>query len=261
MSETKSIAQQLQPYADRLLGTLNPQLIRHVEITRPAAEVIQGFLSLPDLTSVVADILDELGYDTAIPAQTLRPLTPGQRIVGPAVTARQSRARQLPGFTLSAGNAPQGGGIDQITLTQPGDVFVVDAAGSSDASSFGGILATAAKAKGLAGVVVDGAVRDSGSIVESGLKVWSRSVTPRTGKRRLELVAFNDVVNIGGVQVRPGDLILADNDGVIIVPSDVAQTVLDRALQAAEKESHLLKALEQGASARDAAGILPPGKW
>ncbi|MCW2483670.1 RraA family protein, partial [Candidatus Symbiopectobacterium sp. NZEC135] len=108
---------------------------------------------------------------------------------------------------------------------------------------------------------VDGAVRDSGSIVESGLKVWSRSVTPRTGKRRLELVAFNDVVNIGGVQVRPGDLILADNDGVIIVPSDVAQTVLDRALQAAEKESHLLKALEQGASARDAAGILPPGKW
>lgn len=93
------------------------------------------------------------------------------------------------------------------------------------------------------------------------LKVWSRSITPRTGKRRLELVAFNDVVNIGGVQVRSGDLILADNDGVIIVPSDVAQTVLDRALQAAEKESHLFKALEQVASAHDAAGILAPGKW
>ncbi|WP_196908432.1 hypothetical protein [Candidatus Symbiopectobacterium sp. 'North America'] len=93
MSETKSIAQELLPYADRLLGTLNPPLIRQVEITRPTAEVIQGFLSLSDLTSVVADILDELGYDTAIPAQTLRPLAPGQRIVGPAVTARQTVTR------------------------------------------------------------------------------------------------------------------------------------------------------------------------
>lgn len=261
MSDEQEIQAQLQPYTERLLGTLNPRLIKQVEIARPSAEVIQGFLSLPDLTSLVADILDELGYDTAVPAQTLRPLTPGQRIAGPAVTARQSRARQLPGFTLSSGGGPQGGGIDQITLTRPGDVFVIDAAGVTDASSFGGILATAANAAELAGVVADGAVRDSGSIVASGLAVWSRSVTPRTGKRRLELVEFNGVVDIGGVQVRPGDIVLADNDGVIFVPLDIAETVLARARLAAEKESDLLQALEQGASARDAADILAPGKW
>lgn len=261
MTVEPPIEEQLRPYADRLLGILDPRIIRKVEIERPAAGLIEGFLALPDLTSLVADILDTFGYDTAVPSLVLPPLARGQRIVGPAITARQGRARQVPGHALANGQKPKGGGIDQITLTRPGDVFVVDAGGAVDASSFGGIIATAATAHRLAGAVVDGAVRDKASIVKSGLPVWSRSTTPRTGKHRLELVEFNGTVEIGGVQVWPGDLVLGDDDGLIIVPHAIAAEVLEQATAAAAKESVLLGALSEGRSAKEAAEVLPPSKW
>ncbi|MBB3770022.1 regulator of RNase E activity RraA [Angulomicrobium tetraedrale] len=258
---TDIILEQLRPYADRLVGNLDPRLIRQVEIERFDPAIIAGYLALPDLTSMVADILDEFGYDTAVPSLTLRPLATGQRIVGPAVTARQSRARRLAGHALVNGEKPRGGGIDQITLTRAGDVFVVDGGGGIDASSFGGLLATASHAKGLAGIVVDGSVRDKASIVRSGLAVWSRSVTPRTGKHRLELVEFNGTVTIAGVQIRPGDLVLGDDDGLIIVPPEIAGAVLEKAQVAASRESVLVAALAEGRSPQEAAKILPPSKW
>lgn len=261
MADELPIERQLQPYAGQLLGLLDPRIIRKVEIERPDPAIVAGFLTLPDLTSMVADILDGFGFDTAIPASVLAPLAPGQRVVGPAITARQSRARQQAGFALAHEHKPKGGGIDQITLTRAGDVFVVDAGGSADASSFGGILATASSARRLGGVIADGAVRDAASIRAAGLPVWSRSVTPRTGKHRLELVEFNGVVEVGGVQVRPSDLVLGDDDGVIVVPPEIAASVLERALQAASRESVLLSALGDGSSAKEAASILPPSKW
>lgn len=261
MSGELSVEQQLQPYADKLLGMLDLAIIRRVEIDRPERAIVEGFLALPDLTSMVADILDGFGLDTAIPSAILAPLSSGQRMVGPAITARQSRAPQQAGFALANKHKPKGGGIDRITPTQAGDVFVVDAGGAIDASSFGGILATAAIAHRLAGVVADGAVRDRASIRTAGLAVWSRSVTPRTGKHRLELVEFNGVVEIGGVQVRPGDLILGDDDGLIVVPPEIAAAVLEQAQQAAARESVLLSALGTGSSAKEAAAILAPSKW
>lgn len=261
MSPQPSIEAQLRPYADRLLGTLDPRMIRQVEIARPDPALVQGFLALPDLTSMVADILDDFGYDTAIPSIDLRPLATGQRIVGPAITVRQGRSRQLPGHALAHGEKPKLGGMDQITLTRAGDVLVIDSGGAADASSFGGILATASIAHALAGVVVDGAVRDKVSQVRGGLAVWSRSVTPRTGKHRLELVEFNGTVEIGGIQVRPGDLVLGDDDGLIFVPPEIAGAVLERGQAAASKESALLGAIAGGKSPKEAAAIVPTSKW
>jgi regulator of RNase E activity RraA len=210
---------------------------------------------------MVADILDEFGLDTAIPASALAPLAPGQRMVGQAVTSRHGPARNTVGHNLAHKTSPSLGGVEKVTLSEPGDVIVIDARSVPGVSNFGGIVATAAFAKKLSGVVVDGSVRDVESMRSMGLAVWARGATPRTGKYRAELIEFNGVVEIAGVQVRPGDLILGDSDGLVVVPVGIASAVLEKVLAAASKEKTLIKALADGASAKDGAKILPPSKW
>lgn len=257
-----SVAEQLDAYGDRLLGLIPAERIRQVEFARPDAALIAGYRALPDLTSTVADILDSYGYDTAIAGSTLAPLDPGQRIVGPAVTIRHVPARASSGFALAQGKAPpQLGGRDQITLCRAGDVMVIEAHGIREASNFGGLMAVAMKEAGLEGLVTDGCVRDVSNMRALGLSVWAGGITPRTGKHRIELAEFNGPVDIAGVQIRPGDLLLGDADGLIVVPQEVAADVLARAQAAAGLEKHLLAALSSGASARETASILPPEKW
>lgn len=255
------VAAELAPYADRLVGVLPPDLIRRVDIPRPSPALVAGFLALADLTSVVADVLDGLGLDTAIPGGRLAPLDPGQRVVGPAVTVRQARVRHNVGHAQANKLVPRLGGLDQVTLTRPGDVLVIDAGGADDASSFGGLMATAVLRAGLAGVVVDGCVRDAAAMRRDGLAVWSKGVTPRTGKHRLELVEFNGSVEVAGTQVVAGDLILGDRDGLIAVPAELAQQVLARAQAAASGEQAVLASMARGESPRDSMAVLPAEKW
>ncbi|MBP2228650.1 regulator of RNase E activity RraA [Azospirillum agricola] len=252
---------ELAPFAGDLLGLLPPGMIRRVALPRPSADVIAGYKALPDLTSVVADILDELGFDTAIPGGRLAPLAPEQRIVGPAVTVRQARVRRPAGHGIAHRLVPRLGGLDQVTLSRPGDVLVIDAGGADDASSFGGLMATAVHSRGLAGVVVDGCVRDAESMRRMGLSVWSRGLTPRTGKHRLEIVEFNGVVEIGGTQVLAGDLLLGDRDGLIAVPAELAEEVLRRAQAATAGEKALIDSVQRGDAPRDSMAVLPPEKW
>lgn len=252
----------LAAYGDRLLGLIPASRIRKVRFERPSPELIEGFRQLRDLTSTVADILDTLGFDTAIPASELPPLREGQRMVGPAVTIRHMAARSSPGYNLAAGRPPpQLGGRDQVTLCERGDVMVIEARGIRDASNFGGLMATAIKEAGIDGLVVDGCVRDVTNMRVMGLNVWAKGITPRTGKHRIELAEFNGPVEIAGVQIRPGDLVLGDSDGVIVVPLEVAGEVLKRAVAATAREERLVAALEAGATPQDTARILPPDKW
>ncbi|THF65253.1 RraA family protein [Pseudothauera rhizosphaerae] len=255
------VARDLAALQEPLQGLLPARLIRRVHIERPPAALVEGYRALPDLCSLVADVLDGLGYDTAVPAGRLAPLASGQRVVGPAVTVRHSRVRRAAGVGLARGDVPRLGGLDQIALTRSGDVLVIDAGGEGEASSFGGLMANAVRHGGLAGVVVDGAVRDAANIRALGLPLWSRTLTPRTGKHRLELVEFNGVVDIGGVQVWPGDLLLGDDDGLLVVPAAIAADVLDRARAAAGLEHSVLAAMAAGASAGESLAILPPEKW
>lgn len=259
---TASLDMQLDAYGDRLLGLIPRARIRVVEFARPDAAIIAGFLALPDLTSTVADILDGFGYDTAIPASELPPLAEGQRMVGPAVTIRHAPARVSSGFNIAQGTKPpQLGGRDQVTLCRRGDVMVIEAHGIRDASNFGGLMATSVKEAGIAGLVVDGCVRDVANMRAMQLPVWARGVTPRTGKHRIELVEFNGPVDIGGVQIQPGDLVLGDSDGLIVVPLAIAAAVVERATAATRREETLVAAIAKGATPQETAQILPPDKW
>jgi regulator of RNase E activity RraA len=256
------IAAELAPLSDKLLGLIPAHRIRKVRFERPSAELIEGYRQLRDLTSTVADILDTLGYDTSIPASELPPLRDGQRMVGPAVTVRHAPARVASGFNIAKGSPPpQLGGRDQVTLCERGDVMVIEAHGIRDASNFGGLMATSVKEAGIDGLLIDGCVRDVANMRAMGLNVWARGITPRTGKHRIELVEFNGPVDIAGVQIRPGDLVLGDSDGVIVVPLEVAAQVLAQAQAATAREEKLVAALEAGASPQETAKILPPEKW
>lgn len=255
------VAEDLKKYKDRIAGLMRPELIRMVEIPRPAPEALAKLHALPDLSSMVADVLDEYGLDTAISASALPPLAPGQRIVGPAITSRHSPARHTIGHNIASGKSPSMGGIDKVMLSQPGDVMVIDARSCGPASNFGGLVAVAAATNGLAGVVVDGYVRDADRMRELKLPVWARGVTPRTGKFRIELVEFNGPVEIGGVQVRPGDVIVGDSDGLVVLPADLVEAVAEKTTLAAANEARLIDALARGASAKEGAEILPPNKW
>lgn len=262
MSEDKpDVAEQLKAYEGHLLGLIPAERIGAIDFARPAADLVERYGRLPDLTSSIADILDRFGIDSAIPAALLAPIAPGQRMVGPAVTVRHGPARHAPGHNVASGSSPQLGGLDEVTLSRPGDVMVIDGSAVPHASNIGGLMATAVAAAGFAGVVVDGCVRDVETMRRMGLPVWARGATPRTGKHRMELVEFNGTIEVAGVRIVPGDLVLGDSDGVIVVPLDLAGEVLAQAEKVAEKEKLLLGALESGAPAHESASIISPDKW
>jgi regulator of RNase E activity RraA len=182
--------------------------------------------------------------------------------VGSAVTLRYVPTRTSSGYSAANGHtAPLLGGRDIVTLSQTGDVLVIESNCQYAASAFGGIMATTVHEGGLAGIVVDGNIRDIGNLRKLGLPAWARGITPRTGKQRIELAELNGPVEISGVHIAPGDIVLGDADGIVIVPLHAAQEVLARAEKAVDTENSLIAALKKGATAQEVAGILSPDKW
>src|SRR5262249_4942810 len=118
--------------------------------------------------------------------------------------------------------------------------LVVDAGGVKDASCFGGLAAHTAAAAGIAGALVDGAVRDLDEIESAGLPVWAAAVTPRTGNRRLEAVAINRPICCAGAQVRRGDVVVADRTGACFVPFEILDRVIERVVDTSRQEAQLL---------------------
>ena len=137
------------------------------------------------------------------------------RIVGPAVTVRNV-PQELDPLQSVTGNDNRMTEIEGINAGDPGDVLVIQ--GLRDTSNMGGIMASLAKRQGLAGAVVDGGVRDVGQSRRIGFPVWSRDVSPITGKWRCVTVEVNGTVNVAGIAVRPGDLVIADETGTCFVP-------------------------------------------
>lgn len=256
-----NVTQRLTSYGERLLGLIPAEKIRTLDAPRADKAILNRFSKIPDLTSTVADILDSFGLDTIIPASVLRPIDDGQ-LVGSAVTVRYVKASMNSGYSIATKQkTPSLGGRDIVTLSQAGDVLVIESSADSAASSFGGIMATAIKEAGMEGVIVDGNIRDVANLRKLGLHAWARGITPRTGKHRLTLAEFNGTVELAGIPVSPGDIILGDTDGIVIVPVSLAEQILERAEQAVATENVLIDALQSGATPQDIAKILSPERW
>ena len=206
------------------LGRLPRAAIRMLELPRLPQDIIEGFKVLVDLTGTISDSMDQLGIVGVVPAYVLPPVTAGKRIVGPALTVRNiQRVAQIhKAATVDKTNTQ--GETEAHNLAEPGDVLVIQ--GVMGCSNMGGQSATIAKRQGFIGAIVDATVRDPDGYRSMDWPVWCKGFTPITGKWRMETVEVNGVVEICGVQVRPGDLVCADEAGVAFVPRERAAELL-----------------------------------
>jgi 4-hydroxy-4-methyl-2-oxoglutarate aldolase len=237
--------------AKTILGKLPPDAFGMLELPALPPGIVDGYRALPDFTGIVSDAMDELGIIGAVPAAMLRPSDPSARIVGRALTVRNIPAGSPVPEMVKAGVSGLGE-IEAHNLAEPGDVLVVQ--GVDGVSNLGGMSATIGHRQGEIGAIVDGGARDVDHSRAIGLPVWSRSVSPITGKWRVETVAINKPVTIAGVTVDPGDLVLADETGVCFVPRQRAAEVLARAQRNAAAEKLREEKIASGAPVAELIG-------
>lgn len=186
----------------------------------------------------VSDALDALGLRGS--THGIRPMRERWRkIVGPAVTMRMTAAGETPQKTHL--------GMNAIAAAGPGDVIVIDNGGRMDSSCWGGILANSAKAKGVAGTVIDGCCRDLDDCIDADYTVFARGTVVCTARGRVIEESTNQMVQFGGVQVRPGDIVVGDSSGVVIVPKEHLDAVLEKAEQLWQKEEDMVAEIKAGA--------------
>jgi len=227
------------------LGKLPREAIRLLELPRLRQEILEGYKALVDLTGTVSDVMDELGIVGVVPAYVLPPVTNGTRIVGPALTVRNiQRTAQIHKAAQEKTNTQ--GETEAHNLAEPGDVLVIE--GIMGCSNMGGQSATIARRQGFIGAIVDATVRDPEQYRSMGWPVWCRGFTPITGKWRMQTVEVNGPVQICGVQVRPGDLVCADEAGVAFVPHDRAAEVLEGARKIDGADTRRKADIDKGAS-------------
>jgi len=189
-------------------------------------------------TCAVSDALDRLGLKGA--TFGIRPVWPCSRIAGRAVTVKiKPVGLDRPGQHL---------GTPAIEAARPGDIIVVDSGGRPDVAAWGGLLSLASKTKGLSGVVIDGACRDVDESREVGFPVFARAVVPVTARGRIMQQSFNEEIQFAGVQVHPGDLVIADGSGVVFVPRAREAEVIAEAEKIAGQESRMAAAIRSGRS-------------
>ena len=211
--------------------------MRRVINPRTAAdpELLTGFGALLERYSpscMVSDVMER--------ARTMHSaieLRVGERFVGSALTVRLA-----PGDLVDC--------LDALPVADAGDVIVVDAAGETETSIWGGLMAGLCRMKGVVGAVVDGGIRDIDEIADVGFSIASRSVVPRSTHSpysgRLEPIEINVPITCGGCLVEPGDIVLVDEIGAVAVPRAEAADVLRRAQELAEREEATRRMIRAG---------------
>jgi regulator of RNase E activity RraA len=190
-------------------------------------------------TTNLADALDALGLKGA--THGIRPLwEQAPKIAGRAVTLKLIAA----GLTGSKTHL----GVMAIEAAGPDDIIVIDNGGRLDTSCWGGILANGAKMKNIAGIVVDGAVRDLDDIKAANFPAYARGTVVATARGRIMEESTNSMIQFGGIQVRPGDAILADGSGVVVVPQEKLDEVLAKAEEFFAKEEAMVAEILAGKS-------------
>ena len=181
------------------------------------------------------------------------PLKQGTRMVGSAYTLRYIPAREdLDRVPLDNLTDIQRVGIEQIG---PGEVLVIDARGDTRAGTMGNILATRVHRRGATGIVTDGAYRDTPAFMDIGIPSYSRAMNAHTNKTIHHPADVQRPVACGGVSVFPGDIIVGDDEGVVVIPREYAVEVAARAVDQERKEEFILSKIEAGASI---VGVYPP---
>jgi 4-hydroxy-4-methyl-2-oxoglutarate aldolase len=191
-------------------------------------------------TPNVSDALDRLQISGA--PHGILPLWSGcKKIVGPAATMKL-----VPVGEGLKSPSPAMGSLEAVKAADAGDVLVIDHGGSMDANSYGGIVGFTTKHRGLVGCVIDGVTRDVDEYKELGLPVYARGIIQQSIRNRCDFAGHGIEVQLGGVKVRPGDFIMADDNGVLVIPQERAEEVLKIAKECKTIEERIVEAIREG---------------
>ena len=202
---------------------------------RVGAEMVAAFASIQAAT------IHEAQGGIGAAAAHIRPVDRSMSACGPALTIKMP-----PGDNLALHQA--------LYLAEPGDVLVVDCGGHTEAGQWGGILMEAAKARGVAGLITNGSVRDTDELIEGGFPVFSGGISIK-GTAKNKGARIGEPVVFEGVAVAPGDLVRADADGIVFVAKDDAAKVLEKSRARIAKEEDFTLRIRNGKSTLDLYGF------
>lgn len=179
-------------------------------------------------TPVIGDVMGRM----RVMNYAIKPVSSGSHMAGRALTVRTH-----PSDNLLVHKA--------MDLAHPGDIIVIDASGDTEHAMIGEIMTFYAKTKGIGGFVIDGAIRDQMQIAKLGLPVFAKGTTPR-GPYKEGPGEVNTVISCGNVPVSPGDVIVGDDDGVVVIPREDAKVILEKAQELSIKEEEIIRSISQG---------------
>jgi len=209
-------------------------------MSQPSQALIDEFLGYD--TCLISDVLEKLGLPRGVSG--ISRLATSKRIFGPAVTVR---------LVEFSGDIPKRHlGTRAIEAAASGDVILVEHQARADCAGWGGLLSTAASAKGIAGVVVDGLARDIDECAELNFAIFARAATPVTARNKVVELATNVPIDIAGIKVQPGDYVMADGSGVAIIPRSELDKVATEARSMMAYENGIRAQLDQGISIGEA---------
>jgi 4-hydroxy-4-methyl-2-oxoglutarate aldolase len=204
-------------------------------ISRPDAALVQGAATYPSAT-----LHEAIGRRGALP-HDIKPIASKMKVCGPAITVNCP-----PMENLAIHRA--------IYMAQPGDVLVVTVGGAYGGGYWGEIMTFAAQQRKIAGLVIDGCVRDKTLIEEMGFPVFSRGLSI-WGTVKNQEGTVNAPISIGGVVITSGDLVVGDDDGLVVVPRQEIATAIEASEQREQKEEQFMKELAKGKSTLELLGL------
>src|SRR5580693_8509951 len=232
----------------KLTGRIAADRVRMQSTPKPPDGAVGRFIALGECSSLISDVMDELGIpEGAIGASVLKPTLPGKLLVGPALTVRNIRQRSNP--LQAETHVNRMAEFEAHNLAEDGDVLVV--CGVSGMSNMGGISSMTGQRQGERGAIVRGGVRDVRHSRSIGYPVWASEITPVTGKWRLETVEINGEIEMCGVRVNAGDLVVADDTGVCFIPRADIMRVLELCEKKKRGEDTRIEAITKGVPVPD----------
>lgn len=204
----------------------------------PEDPLVAGFRGVT--VASVADAVDQVAGKRGFLEHDFRPMIEGV-VVGRARTALVKPATPENATpVLSTKHS-----IEMIDSAEPGEVGVIVMENGLNVAAIGGLMATAAKSREMAGMIIDGGVRDIAEIRRLGLPVYARSISPATAVGRYASVMLDEPVWCGGVLITPGDIVVAGEDGVVVVPKEHADAVLKMAIEIDDRETRMVPIIQQ----------------
>lgn len=190
-------------------------------------------------TAVLSDVLDSMGLKSQSPDVELHPMTGCSPLLGYAKTL------QWEDYVDAQGD-PYEMLIEAVDSVEQGQVVVSAVSGRNRSALWGELLSTATRMRGGRGAIVDGAVRDVDQMREMGFPCFARSSTPRDSAHRQNIVAIDEPITLGGVRIEPDDVVMIDTDGMVVIPSEKAEEVINLAVEKIEKEDTTRQELLKG---------------